>query len=69
VGDTKGVLSLPDGMSGSPLWNTRYEEITRQGRSWKAEDARITGIVWGRSAKARQMYATPIEAFAEQLLV
>lgn len=69
MGDTKGALSLPDGMSGSPLWNTRYEEITRQGRSWKPEDARITGIVWGHSAKARQIYATPIEAFAEQLLV
>jgi hypothetical protein len=68
VGDTKGALSLPDGMSGSPLWNTRYEEITRQGRLWKPEEARITGIVWGHSAKACQIYATPIEAFAAQLL-
>jgi len=68
MGDTKGVLSLPDGMSGSPLWNTRYEEITRQYRTWKPEDARIAGIVWAHSAKARQIYATPIESFAAQLL-
>ncbi len=68
VGDTIGALSLPDGMSGSPLWNTRYEEVTRQGTSWQPEDARITGLVWGHSAKARQIYATPIEAFAAQLL-
>jgi hypothetical protein len=68
IGDTKGVLSLPDGMSGSPLWNTRYEEVTRQGLAWKPEDARIAGMVWAHSAKARQIYATPIEAFATQLL-
>lgn len=68
VDGTKGALSLPDGMSGSPLWNTRYEEITRQGRTWKPEDARIAGIVWGHSAKACQIYATLIEVFAAQLL-
>lgn len=65
---TRGSLSLPDGMSGSPLWNTRYEEITRQGGTWRPTDARITGMVWGHSAKACQLYATPIEALVDQIL-
>ncbi len=69
IGDTKGVLSLPDGMSGSPLWNTRYQETMGQGKAWMPEDARIVGIVWGHSAKARQIYATPIEACFSRLFV
>jgi hypothetical protein len=65
---TRGSLSLPNGMSGSPLWNTRYEEVTRQGGAWSPVDARITGMIWGHSAKASQLYATPIEALINQLL-
>lgn len=64
---TRGSLSLPNGMSGSPLWNTRYEEIALQGGEWKPSDARVTGMVWGHSAKAGQLYATPIETLIEQL--
>lgn len=64
---TSGALSLPKGMSGSPLWNTRYVEITQNGGTWKPSDAVITGMVWGHSSKAGQLYATPIEAFADWL--
>jgi hypothetical protein len=55
--------SLPRtrGMSGSFLWNTRYKEMTDQGRQWSPQDARITALVWGDSTKARMLIATPIE--------
>lgn len=65
---TRVSLSLPNGMSGSPLWNTRYEETLREGRTWSPADARVTGMIWGHSAKAGQLYATPIEALAGELL-
>lgn len=65
--NTRGTLSLPNGMSGSPLWNTRYEEVTRAGGNWSPADARISGMIWGHSAKAGQLYATPIEAFVNLL--
>jgi hypothetical protein len=65
---SKGALSLPDGMSGSPLWNTRYEEFRREGRPWTPANARITGMIWGHSSKASQLYATPIERLTEDLL-
>lgn len=64
---TRGSLSLPDGMSGSLLWNTRYEEITRLGGTWSPKDARIAGMIWGHSAKAGQLYATPIETLVDLL--
>lgn len=65
---TAGALSLPDGMSGSLLWNTRFEEITRSGGRWTPTDARVAGMIWGHSAKAGQLYATPIGAIARRLL-
>jgi hypothetical protein len=61
--DTQGDLSLPPGMSGSPLWNTRYVEVTKAGGKWTPQDARITGIVWGHSSKSCQLFATPVEMF------
>ncbi|WP_426803951.1 hypothetical protein [Stenotrophomonas sp. SrG] len=56
-------LPLPQGMSGSALWNTRYREVTDQGKKWAPEDARLTGIVWGASQKTGVAVATPIEHF------
>ena len=66
---SRQALSIPDGMSGSALWNTRYEEVTRQGRTWTPSDARVTGMVWGHSAKAAQIYATPIDLIRDSLHV
>jgi len=60
---TTGSLSLPNGMSGSPLWNTRYIEVTQAGGVWTPSEARITGIVWGHSAKTSHLFATPINSF------
>lgn len=65
---TSGTLSKPPGMSGSPLWNTRYKEVTESGGTWTARDARLTGIVWGASSKAGALIATPIEHIRHFLL-
>jgi hypothetical protein len=54
-------LSAPGGLSGSVLWNTRYQEVSGQGRNWSVNDMRVTGIVWGASSKAGVITATPIE--------
>lgn len=55
------LLSKPPGMSGSLVWNTRYVEVTSQGREWSPEDARVTGVVWGHSTKASVLIATRVE--------
>lgn len=62
---TTGDLSLPNGMSGAPLWNTRYVEVTQRGDKWSPSDARIAGIVWGHSAKAGLLFATPSRLFLD----
>ena len=64
---TTGELSLPNGMSGAPLWNTRYVEVTQRGDNWHPRDSRITGVVWGHSAKSGHLFATPIELFIDLL--
>lgn len=64
---THGALSLPNGMSGSPLWNTRYEEIRLHGGKWSPSNARVVGMIWGHSAKACQLYATPIDVLVREL--
>jgi hypothetical protein len=65
---TTGTLSLPNGMSGSLLWNTRYEEVTRLGEKWSPAEMRIAGMIWGHSSKSGQLYATPIETIVAELL-
>lgn len=54
-------LSLPPGMSGSLVWNTRRVEFLRSHRHWSPEDARVTGMVFGWSACANWVYATKVE--------
>ena len=64
---TTGELSLPNGMSGAPLWNTRYLEVTERGDQWHPSYSQITGIVWGHSAKSGHLFATPVELFIHLL--
>lgn len=54
-------LPLAEGMSGSLVWNTRYQELTMQEKHWSAEDSRITAILWASSTKTCSLAATPIE--------
>ncbi len=56
-------LSSPGGMSGSVLWNTRFEEAKKCNRKWSVNDMRVTGIVWGSSSKATVTTATKVENF------
>ena len=62
------VLSVPGGLSGSVLWNTRYKECIDQDREWSIQDIRATGIVWGASSKAGVVTATPIEHILKFIL-
>lgn len=43
--DGVGHLPLPPGFSGSTVWNTRYVECLLAGKTWTAEEARVTGVV------------------------
>lgn len=61
-------LSVPGGLSGSLLWNTRYKEAVEHGREWSIDDMRVTGIVWGASSKAGVITATPIEHILNLIL-
>lgn len=57
------ILSTPGGMSGSPLWNTRYREVTEAGGDWSVSDIRLSAIVWGASSKTSVMVGTSIKHF------
>jgi hypothetical protein len=48
----------PKGFSGSLVWNTRYREVTSNGRKWTPQDAVVTGIVhrWDCSTKTLLVY-------------
>jgi hypothetical protein len=37
----------PPGLSGSPVWNTRYIEYATSARTWTPDAAQLTGLVWG----------------------
>lgn len=54
-------LSLPPGMSGSLVWNTRRVELALRGQSWSPEDARVTGLVRSWSDCSTWVYATRVE--------
>ena len=54
-------LSLPPGMSGSLVWNSRRIEFAQCGRSWSPEDARVTGLVRSWSDCSTWVYATRVE--------
>lgn len=40
-------LPTPEGFSGSLVWNTRFVEFAARQRPWSADDAQVTGLVWG----------------------
>lgn len=54
-------LAQSRGMSGSPVWNTRYKEFTARGLEWKPTDARVTGLLWGDTSKAGVFVVTPVQ--------
>lgn len=64
-------LSLPPGMSGSLVWNSRRVEFAQRGWPWSPGDAKVTGLVRSWSDCSTWIYATRVEylraAFPEML--
>jgi hypothetical protein len=54
-------MSLPHGMSGSLVWNTRRLECHLSGQLWTPQEARVTGLVFAWSTCANWVYATKVE--------
>jgi hypothetical protein len=54
-------LSLPPGMSGSLVWNTRRVEFHQSDQPWSPQEARVTGLVFSWSTCKNWVYATKVE--------
>jgi hypothetical protein len=54
-------LPLPDGFSGSLVWNTRFVEFTNNKRTWSPDCAQITGLVWAWPSSKACLIATRVE--------
>lgn len=54
-------LTDAHGISGSLVWNTKFIECTQNGNEWKADRARVTGIIWGWSTTYGCLKATKTE--------
>lgn len=51
----------PRGLSGSLVWNTRYIEVTTDGRKWGPDDAVVTGLLCRFDDKTKTLLALRIE--------
>lgn len=60
-GSRVSVLPMPAGLSGSLVWNTRFREVSAQGRLWTPADARVTGLLWGWHSPSGVLLATRIQ--------
>lgn len=54
-------LPLPNGFSGSTVWNTGVVEARMNGHMWSPEMARVTGVVWGWPSGETCIVATRVE--------
>ena len=59
--DRGSGLPLPNGFSGSLVWNTRYVECVTQGIDWSPDMAQLTGIVWGWPSATSTILCTRVE--------
>lgn len=60
-------LPIPNGMSGSLVWNTRLVECKLKGISWTPAEARVTGLVWGWPSQVGCLVATRAECLSAVL--
>ena len=60
-------LPDPESMSGSLVWNTRFVEVSLQGKAWTPADAVVTGLLWSWPDESR-IVATRIEYVRSFLL-
>lgn len=56
-------LPVPNGFSGSLIWNTRYVECVTQGVNWSPEMAQVTGIAWGWPSATSTILCTRVDHF------
>ena len=61
-------LPLPDGFSGSLVWNTRFVECAQNGKPWSVDCAEVTGLVWLWVPDATCLVATRVEYVRSFLL-
>lgn len=61
--DGSSHLPDPHGFSGSLVWNTKRVECLLEGKAWKPEMARVTGIVWAWPSSEACILATKVEYF------
>lgn len=54
-------LPVPNGFSGSLVWNTRYVECVTQGVNWSPEMAQVTGIAWGWPSATSTILCTRVD--------
>lgn len=54
-------LPAPPGISGSPVWNTRFHEHVMQNQPWAVDDSQITGTVFGWDPASGHLLAVRIE--------
>ncbi|BEP54486.1 hypothetical protein GmRootV118_17300 [Variovorax sp. V118] len=59
-------LSLPNGLSGSLVWNSRRLECFYARRPWEPSMALVTGIIWGWPS-SDYLIATKVEHFRDFL--
>lgn len=57
----KKGLPVPNGLSGSTLWNTRFVQAKMAGQQWTPEMATVTGVVWGWPSSEGFLVATRAE--------
>jgi hypothetical protein len=61
-------LPLPDGFSGSLVWNTRFVEREQNSQPWNVDCAQVTGLVWLWVPDAASLVATRVEYVRSFLL-
>jgi hypothetical protein len=63
-------FNLPPGLSGSLVWNTRYQEVTLAGGTWHPNDAVVTGLLyrWDEGERLHAISIDRIKAWIDGLI-
>ena len=57
----------PKGFSGSFVWNTRFCEVSLEGKIWSPTDARVTGLICRWDEDYERLIAMRVEQFRDFL--
>ncbi len=67
--DGSSHLPVPQGFSGSLVWNTKRVAYYLAGSEWNPEMAEVTGIIWGWPSSRACILATKVEYMALSQLI